>query len=366
MDRPKRLLSLDGGGIRGIIAAEVLNKIEKILLTHNSHWQCLGDYFDFIGGTSTGSFLAAGLASGMKVKDLLNFYIEKGDQIFKQRWMCKIPIIGRLWTKFKSEPLEGNLQKFFLDSSSNSLLFGSSELKTRLMIVSKNATSGETWFFVNDKKNKFFEKNADLPVWQIIRASSAAPTYFPPCTLQTENGPNEFIDGGLSPYNNPAFQLFLEATWPEYGISWTPGKNNMLLISVGTGFSVEIIPFPKARRFKALSWAPYAIDTFMDSANLQQNHLLQLMSQERADRNSSSSTHPVTDYFQSLLTYHRYTISFDQERFKDLNLEDIDVEKVKPLDCIDQIQTLQRIGKKIAEPITIEAFEGFLADDQDA
>ena len=72
MSRLKRLLSLDGGGIRGVIAAEVLSKIEQILQDHNPRWQCLADYFDFIGGTSTGSILAAGLAKGMKVKELFN------------------------------------------------------------------------------------------------------------------------------------------------------------------------------------------------------------------------------------------------------------------------------------------------------
>ena len=85
MDRPKRLLSLDGGGIRGIIAAEVLVRMEKILLAHNSDWKCLGDYFDFIGGTSTGAILAAGLAKGMKAEKLLDFYVKKGPQVFGLR-----------------------------------------------------------------------------------------------------------------------------------------------------------------------------------------------------------------------------------------------------------------------------------------
>ena len=76
MDRPKRLLALDGGGIRGVIAAEVLTKIEELLITENSPWECLGDYFDFIGGTSTGAILAAGLAKGMKARDLLDFYVK--------------------------------------------------------------------------------------------------------------------------------------------------------------------------------------------------------------------------------------------------------------------------------------------------
>ena len=224
MERPKRLLSLDGGGIRGVIAAEVLVRIEEIVLAHNPGWKCLGDYFDFIGGTSTGSILAAGLAKGMKAGDLLDFYVsrvsafagdlldfyvKRGPQVFKRSMSSKIPLVGRLWTKYEAGPLEKELKGIFSDSDSRPLKLGSPDLKSLLMIVSKNATSGDTWFFVNASNNKFAQKNADLPLWQIIRASSAAPTYFPPRTLEIDNNLYEFIDGGMSSYNNPSFQLFL-------------------------------------------------------------------------------------------------------------------------------------------------------------
>jgi predicted acylesterase/phospholipase RssA len=232
------------------------------------------------------------------------------------------------------------------------------------MIVSKNATTGDTWFFVNSQNNKFAQDNAALPLWQIIRASSAAPTYFPPRSLHVANTSNEFIDGGMSSYNNPSFQLFLEATQPAYGIGWTPGEQNILLISVGTGFSSEKIPYPKARSYKALNWAPYAIGSFMDSANLQQNTLMQLMSQRRPDKKTESTTDFISDHFKSLLTYHRYTISFSRERFKRLHLDDINVDKVQALDCIDQIPALQRIGQAIArEQVQEDDFKGFFDDD---
>lgn len=364
MERPKRLLSLDGGGIRGVITAEVLVRIEEIVLAHNPGWKCLGDYFDFIGGTSTGSILAAGLAKGMKAGDLLDFYVKRGPQVFKRSMSSKIPLVGRLWTKYEAGPLEKELKGIFSDSDSRPLKLGSPDLKSLLMIVSKNATSGDTWFFVNASNNKFAQKNADLPLWQIIRASSAAPTYFPPRTLEIANNLYEFIDGGMSSYNNPSFQLFLEATQPAYGIGWTPGERDILLISIGTGFSNEQIPYPKARNYKALSWAPYAIGSFMDSANLQQNVLMQLMSRRRKDRDSGSSTDFISKYFESLLTYHRYTISFTRKRFKELNLGDIDVSKVRAMDCIDQIPALRRIGRAIArEQVHPDDFRGFLDED---
>jgi hypothetical protein len=164
----------------------------------------------------------------------------------------------------------------------------------------------------------------------------------------------------MSSYNNPAFQLFVEATHPDYGIKWTPGEKDMLLISVGTGFRSEKIPYPKARGYKALDWAPYAISSFMDSANLQQNILMQLMSQ-RPDGKSNASTDYISDFFKPMLTYHRYTISFTRKRFKKLGLTDIDVDKVQAMDCIDQIPALQRIGQAIArEQVQEDDFKGFV------
>lgn len=170
--------------------------------------------------------------------------------------------------------------------------------------------------------------------------------------------------GGMSSYNNPSFQLFREATQPDYGIGWPPGEKNMLLISVGTGYRIEEIPYPKARSYKALNWAPYAISSFMDSANLQQNLLMRLMSQREKDRGSDLAPDYLSSFFKPLLIYHRYTISFEKERFKKLGLEDIDVDKVQAMDCVDQIPALQRIGKAIAEEqVQADDFKGFLHKD---
>lgn len=85
-DRPKRLLSLDGGGIRGLLAAEILVRIEAILQELNPQFNCLADYFDFIGGTSTGSILATGLALGMPATYLRNFYYNRAREIFRKRF----------------------------------------------------------------------------------------------------------------------------------------------------------------------------------------------------------------------------------------------------------------------------------------
>ena len=81
------------------------------------------------------------------------------------------------------------------------------------------------------------DSNLRLPLWQLVRASTAAPTYFPPETIEVGDRPFVFVDGGVTMYNNPAFQLFLMATLAPYSLCWPAGQDKMLLVSVGTGTS---------------------------------------------------------------------------------------------------------------------------------
>jgi hypothetical protein len=370
-DRPKRLLSLDGGGIRGVISAQVLVKIEDILKTYNPQLTCLADYFDFIGGTSTGSLLAAGLSKGMTARELLNLYVDRGTEIFKRSLLGHIPLLNQLGDKYTEKNLENLLKnEILVDQNKQPLLLGAAELKTYLMIVAKNATTDSTWFFVNHPNNKFFDTCSKIPLWQIARASSAAPTFFPPqrISMPTSNSGKiesyEFIDGGMSPYNNASFQLFLEATEPAYGIGWATGADKMLLISVGTGFGEDRIPLGKAKGYNSLQWAPYAIGTLMNGTNLQQNLLMQMVS-SRSSKAAANGIPTILkqniSFSSPLVTYHRYTISFSKSRFERLGLGDIDVEAVKPMDCVDKIPELVRIGEAIAkEQVQPSDFEGFL------
>jgi patatin-like phospholipase/acyl hydrolase len=329
--RPKRLLSLDGGGIRGVIAAEILLKLEDTLKTINPQWQRLSDYFDFISGTSTGSIIAAGLAKGMAVQEILNLYEKDGSTMFSKWW----DPFRQFWAKYDPEPLEKKLQEVFENTQ-----LGSPDLKTLLMIVTKNATTGKTWFFVNHPKSKFFSENSQIPLWKLIRASSAAPTFFPPYKINQ----HEFIDGGMSMFNNSSYQLFLEATEKDYQIGWETGKDKLLLVSIGTGYAPQTIEFEKAKDYNLINWAGYAVGTLMEDANdLQNERMKDISYQIRAsgspDNNDNSS---------KLLTYVRCTTSFSKERFQQLKISDINPDVVKPMDCVDQIPALKRIGQAIA------------------
>src|SRR5262249_20565736 len=135
--------------------------------------------------------------------------------------------------------------------------FGSDKVKSLLLLVMRNATTDSPWPLSNNPYAKYNDpqrddNNLDFPLWQLVRASTAAPTYFPPevITLGREPGKVKqfiYVDGGVTMYNNPAFQMFLMATldcyWPrapEGRQGWATGADKMLIVSVGTGTSPSV------------------------------------------------------------------------------------------------------------------------------
>ncbi len=368
----RRLLAIDGGGLAGLIPAECLIAIESQLDQLTGTQKPLCERFDLIGGTSTGAILAAGLGLGLKAAELRDFYLKYGNEIFTKSW---IP----LWHKYPSSPLEKRLKEVLGKSTA----LGTDDLHTQIMIVTKNATLGSDWFFSNNPNSKFFKNNSKLPLWQIVRASSAAPTYFPPetITVTDEAGKKqkcEFIDGGVSSYNNPALQVFLEATVPEYGNGWAMGADKLVLISLGTGFSPVTIPAGKASSFWELQWAKYLIKELMNEANLQQNVMMHLMGRRpenvqsaTSELVSSGAASGVPDKSaldrvsaglgkQKLVTYQRITVGLTRRRLDELGLHDVDPAKVAEMDAADQIPNFQRLGAAVAkEQVKMEAFEEF-------
>ena len=361
--RPMRLLSIDGGGLKGLIPAEVLIAIESQLDTITGRSAPLCERFDLIGGTSTGAILAVGLALGLRAADLRDFYLQYGKQIF-----TKVFIMERIWHSYSATPLEEHLKERFGETTT----LGSDKLRTNILIVSKNVTLGTTWFFTNNPGGKYFKNNRDLPLWQIVRASSAAPTYFPPRTISVPNDAGEpqeyeFIDGGVTSYNNPSMQVFLEATDPKYKFGWPTGTDKLLLLSLGTGFNAITVAAGKAADYNVLDWARYAISELMDDANLQQNVLMHLIGQPpagkaaipAAEANAARATGAPADdaldfmtpgsSMDKALTYQRITVSFTRERLDGLNLGDIDPSKVGAMDAVDQMPNFQRIGQAIAK-----------------
>lgn len=200
---PKGILALDGGGIRGTITLGFLERIETILRERHGRPDLkLCDYFDLIGGTSTGAIIAAALAIGMDVADIKKLYLEMGGKIFGKR------MVKRWQAYFDAKPLETALEQTFGKTT-----LGDATLKTGLSITMKRADTGETWLFDNHPEGIAYPYIKDYPLQHIIRASTAAPTYFVPEKFSFFNGEvGALVDGGVSMANNPAFHLFIYTT----------------------------------------------------------------------------------------------------------------------------------------------------------
>jgi len=232
----KKLLALDGGGIRGALTIEVLAGIESMLRTeYKNDRLVLSDYFDYIGGTSTGAILAAALATGMSTDALRKFYEESGPAMFK-----KSSILRRFRYRYEDDALALQLQKIFGKDTT----LGSDSLRTLLLLVMRNATTDSPWPLSNHPSAKFNNTGNDgdnlkLPLWQLIRASTAAPVYFPPEIVSVGAHDFLFVDGGVTMHNNPAFQLFLMATTQPFRCNWRAEEKKMLLVSVGTGHAPD-------------------------------------------------------------------------------------------------------------------------------
>ena len=184
---PKRILALDGGGIRGALTLGYLQKIEDILRVQNGNNPDfrLCDYFDLIGGTSTGSIIASALAIGLKVDEIKEKYFDMGASIFakKYKWWNVFQVGDLIKAGYDAGPLEKKLQEVFGD-----MTIGSDKIKTGLCVVAKRADTNSVWPLVNHPDGKYFDtpdgRNKDIPLWKAVRASSAAPSYFIPQVIE--------------------------------------------------------------------------------------------------------------------------------------------------------------------------------------
>jgi len=195
----------------------------------------LADYFDYIAGTSTGAIIATCLALGWRAEKVRQFYHTKGTEMFD-----KASLFRRLRYKFTDERLAALLQQ---EMGAETTL-GSDTLKTVLLLILRNATTDSPWPLSNNPRAKFNDPNLPdcnlrLPLWQLVRASTAAPTYFPPEVVPVGQRDFVFVDGGVTMYNNPAFHLFLMAPAAPFHLGWPTGTDQLLLVSLGTGTSPQ-------------------------------------------------------------------------------------------------------------------------------
>jgi uncharacterized protein len=357
---PKRILSLDGGGIRGALTLGYLKKIETILRAkENDPELLLCDYFDLIGGTSTGSIIAAGLSIGMTVDELKDQYMELGGKIFgdKRNFWNPLETLKYLKAEYNYIELEKSLKAIFGD-----MTIDSDKIKTGLCIVSKRADTNSTWPLINHPKGKFFDsqldKNKNIPLWQAVRASSAAPTYFVPQMIDVGNGQKAaFVDGGVSMANNPSFTLLMVATLRGFPFHWQMGVDNLSLVSVGTGYSIFKKQTGQITNAWIKTWAESVPDMLMQDASWQNQIMLQWLSDSpTASYIDQEIEYLKDDYIggQPQLKYLRYNFPITENDLNGLKIKgksftDKDVVSLLEMSNAQNRELLYEIGKVAGE-----------------
>jgi Patatin-like phospholipase len=362
----RRLLALDGGGIRGVLTLEILAGIESMLRKELGRPELvLGDYFDAIGGTSTGAIIAAALARGMTVEALLEFYVGSGAAMFD-----KAGLLQRFRYKYEDEKLAEKLKDVFGATTT----LGDPSLRTLLMMVLRNATTDSPWPLWNNPWAKYNDRtrpdcNLDLPLWQLVRASTAAPTYFPPQVVEFAGGKYAFVfvDGGVTMYNNPAFQLFLMTTVAPYRLGWPCGADRMLLVSVGTGTSPGANKNLAPGEMNLLYNAGSVPSALMFAALNEQDLLCRVFGRcrvgEPLDREVGDLQGVAAPGGSDLFTYIRLNAELSSTGLGELGVGDIPPENVQKLDSVEHTAELRRVGKAVVERRLEPAhFAGFLAD----
>jgi hypothetical protein len=249
-----------------------LERIETLLKERYGDDIRLGDYFDLVGGTSTGAVIAGALALGFKTAQVKDFYLKLAPFAFRRaRW--HIPV---LQAKFDARGLRQQIEEVVGDR-----VLSSPDLITGFCLITKRMDTGSPWIIANNPKAPYWEDgkgyigNKDYPLVNLVRASTAAPHFFDPELLPISQNkamlPDDvakplnvpwparamqtvlrrlglsrpvefdsrtyglFVDGGVTPHNNPSLALFQMATLGPFNIKWPTGPERLTIVSVGTG-----------------------------------------------------------------------------------------------------------------------------------
>ena len=379
-DRPHRMLSLDGGGIRGLITLGILERIEK--LVQEKTGRKLEEYFDYIAGTSTGAIIAAGLSRGLTTADLIKFYTSSGKQMFDPAWLLE-----RIKYLYTADPLKAQLQDVFGRDTS----LEPDNLKCLLLVVTRNVTTDSPWPISSNPDAKYNDParkdcNLRIPLWQLVRASTAAPVYFPPEVVQWDpTDPSKtfvFVDGGVTPYNNPAFLLYRMATEPAYRLNWKKGEDNLLILSIGTG-AAESLGATTARPNKnivsTVAGLPgelmYGIQVDQDvscravgrctfGARLDREIMdmvpRQLREEMTLQEQYAAPVVPLSTNLGRHFLYVRYNADLSDTGLKDLSFVNVNAASIQKMDAVENIPILLDIGRAAVKRAEADHFGCFL------
>jgi hypothetical protein len=297
-------------------------------------------------------------------------------------------LIDRIKCLYTADPLKEQLQKTFGPDTS----LDPDDLECLLLVVTKNMTTDSAWPISSNPEAKYNDPsrkdcNLQIPLWQLVRASTAAPVYFPPEVLQWDPADQSktfvFVDGGVTPYNNPAFLLYRMATEPAYRLNWKTGENKLLLMSVGTGAAESLgatAAAPNKNIFSTVAGLPgelmYGIQVDQDincrtigrctyGAHLDRE-IMDLFPRELKDSATLDEAYeapqiPLSTDLGRRFLYARYNADISGAGLITLGFPNADPANVQKMDAVQNIPLLLAIGQAAAKNVKPEHFGSFLS-----
>ena len=289
----RRILTIDGGGVRGIVPATLLAALEA------ATGRPARDAFDFVGGTSTGAVIAAGVAAGIPASRLVTLYADRSGEVFR-----RTPVLSTLrrivrGTVYDTSVLNALIREE-LGAASDWRL---NDAPVDLLITAKRLTDGMPWYFVRDNAANSCRAGS-VRLSDAVTASAAAPTYFDPWPI---DGIGELIDGGIGVAGNPVYQACVEAF--HYTDAYEPADT--LVVSLGTGKLLR-----RERPTWLWSWLGWLLSELLRSPAEQQTELV-----------------------------HRH---WPESRFYRLDLE---LPDEIGLDAVDRVGELRALGERLAAAV---------------
>jgi len=260
----KRILSIDGGGIRGLIPALVLAEIEE------KTGKPIADSFDLIAGTSTGGILALGFSKDngngrpqYSARDLAGIYQSRGKEIFSRSLWRGISSVGGLTDELYSHKgIEKVLEEYFGDDPLGSGL-------TRTLITSYDIQNREPLFL-----KSWREEYRSVQMKHAARATTAAPTYFEPALVPIGGATKALVDGGVF-INSPAVSAYAEAK------KIFSDEDDFFVLSLGTGELIRPISFSEAKDWGKAGWLVPLLSCMFDGVSDAANYQMKMFVGER-------------------------------------------------------------------------------------
>ncbi|HEX2767331.1 MAG TPA: patatin-like phospholipase family protein [Candidatus Limnocylindria bacterium] len=290
----RRILTIDGGGVRGVIPATVLAALER------TTGRPTREHFDFVAGTSTGALLAAGIAAGIPAARMVDRYAERADEVFR-----RIPILTGLRRVLTGVAYDVDILHRLVreELGPEAAAWRLNDAPIDLLVTAKRLSDGMPWYFVRDDPANSC-RAGEYRLVDVAVASASAPTYFRPAELP---GIGEVVDGGIGVAGNPVYQACVEAF--TYSTGYEP--LDTVVVSLGTG------RWARRRRPGWLGdWLGWTLSELLRSPAEQQTELV-----------------------------HRHWPSTPFYRI------DVELPRDIGLDAVAEIGELQRIGEGLAEMV---------------